>query len=351
MSGTSLDGLDLACCEFWLDDELNWRFAIRDAETLPYTAEWQERLGSAISLSPPNHQKLEEEYSSFLGKTLKNFLGKTQFVPELIGSHGHTTHHRPEQGVSVQIGDGGVITQYVQIPVVSNFRLGDVQLGGQGAPLVPIGDELLFGQYTACLNLGGIANISFKKNGQRIAFDIGLANMGLNDLMKNESPAYDDGGRKAQIGSVQPLLLEQLNALPYYDRSPPKSTGIEWYLAEVKPLLDGANCSKEDKLRTLIEHMTSQIISVLPHINSGEDCTLLVTGGGAHNRFWMKKLQDTLPSNYQLNIPSRQWIDYKEALVFAFMALLKQQNQINILSSVTGASRDSIGGILFDPAS
>ena len=350
MSGTSLDGLDLACTEFWLDENNQWKYSIIHAKTKPYSENWRRKLSEAIHLSETDHQRLDEEYGLYIGKTAKKYLDSTRFPAALIGSHGHTSHHQPHQGISKQLGAGSVIAEITQLPTISDFRIGDVQRGGQGAPLVPIGDALLFGEYTACLNLGGIANISFDQEGKRIAFDIGLANMGLNDLMKNESPPYDDQGEKAKKGKLQHLLLKQLNALPYFDKAAPKSTGIEWYLAEVKPLIDKADFCKEDKLRTLIEHMTQQIIRVLPLHQGRKPSQLLVTGGGAHNRFWMQQLRHSLPANYWLKLPDRQLIDFKEALVFAFMALLRQEGQINILSTVTGAREDSSGGQLHLPA-
>lgn len=349
MSGTSLDGLDLACCEFWKDDQNQWRYTIVHAETQAYSDTWKNKLSMAIHLSSADHEQLDREYGQYLGKAAKDFLERTGFSAELIGSHGHTSHHQPHKGISKQLGLGSAIAEITQLPTISDFRIGDVQLGGQGAPLVPIGDALLFGEFTACLNLGGIANISFEQEGKRIAFDIGMANMGLNDLMKEERPPYDNQGIKAQSGKLQPDLLKQLNALPYFEKAAPKSTGIEWYLDQVKPIIESVDCSKEDKLHTLVAHMTQQIIRVLPPQQNTNPSQLLVTGGGAHNRFWMQQLHHALPANYSLKLPEKQLIDFKEALVFAFMALLRREEQVNILSSVTGAREDSSGGKIYRP--
>lgn len=349
MSGTSLDGLDLACCRFQ-QKEGKWAFVLEQTQSLSYPPEWKERLRRAIELSEAEHQQLDLDYGDYLGERLHNFIAENNLQPDLIGSHGHTSHHRPKEGITFQLGHGQRIADRINLPVVSNFRQGDVALGGQGAPLVPIGDALLFGEFDACLNLGGIANISFDDAAnQRIAFDIGLANMGLNELMQNETPPYDRDGQEARTGKVDNALLNELNALNYFTLSPPKSTGVEWFLSEVKPLLNRPSLSRADLLRTLIEHMSQQITRVLPR-NSKENKSLLVTGGGAHNRFWMEQLADQLPAHFSLHIPKNAWIDFKEALVFAFMAVLRQRNEINILKSVTGARQDSSGGDLFFPS-
>lgn len=349
MSGTSLDGLDLACCRFQ-QKEGTWTFVLEQTQTLAYTPEWKERLRGAIELSEAEHQQLDLDYGEYLGERIHDFISENDLQPDLIGSHGHTSHHRPEEGITYQLGFGQCIADRINLPVVSNFRQGDVALGGQGAPLVPIGDSLLFSEFDACLNLGGIANISSDNaDNQRVAFDLGLANMGLNYLMQNETPPYDRDGQEARTGKVVRTLLSELNSLDYFTFAPPKSTGIEWFLSEVKPVLDKASLSRPDLLRTLIEHMNQQIIEALPR-TSKENNRLLVTGGGAHNRFWMEQLADQLPSSFTLHIPENAWIDFKEALVFALMAVLRQRNEVNILKSVTGAGLDSCGGDLFLPA-
>lgn len=349
MSGTSLDGLDLACCRFQ-QKEGAWTFVLEQTQTLSYSPEWKDRLSRAIELSEAEHQQLDLDYGDYLGERLSDFIQKNNLQPDLIGSHGHTSHHRPEEGITCQLGYGQRIANRIDLPVVSNFRQGDVALGGQGAPLVPIGDALLFSEFDACLNLGGIANISFENEAkERVAFDIGLANMGLNYLMQNETPPYDRDGREARTGKVDSGLLKELNSLAYFALKPPKSTGIEWFLSEIRPLLEKNSLSRPDLLRTLIEHMSQQIIEALPP-TSKENNRLLVTGGGARNRFWMEQLADHLPSHFTLHIPQNTWIDFKEALVFAFMAVLRQRNQVNILKSVTGARQDSCGGDLFLPS-
>lgn len=352
MSGTSLDGLDMAYCRFDLQDNGQWDFELLAGKTLSYSEEWKERLANAIELDEDAHQNLHLEYAGLLAEHSRAFLKEINKTPDLVGSHGHTSHHRPQDGISFQLGDGQTLATLLNIPVVANFRQGDVELGGQGAPLVPIGDQLLFSDFSACLNLGGIANISFQnEQKERIAFDIGLANMGLNYLMRDQHPPYDKDGREARSGKINRALLEQLNSLPYFSLSPPKSTGLEWFKKDIQPLLDQSDLPRADLLCTLIQHMSEQIARVLPKADQKGEPSVLITGGGAYNSYWMQELKKVLPAPYELVIPQDDWIEFKEALVFAFMALLRQREEINIYASVTGAKRNSSGGDLFHPHS
>lgn len=352
MSGTSLDGLDMAYCRFIQKENKQWDFELLKGKTVSYSQEWKDRLAKAIELNEQDHQDLHLNFAHLLAEYSKGFLDELGRTPDLVGSHGHTSHHRPQDGISFQLGDGQTLANLLKLPVVANFRQGDVELGGQGAPLVPIGDQLLFSDFSACLNLGGIANISFQnEQKERIAFDIGLANMGLNYLMRDQHPPYDKEGREARTGKVNRALLEQLNSLPYFSLSPPKSTGLEWFKKDIQPLLDQSDLLRADLLCTLIRHMSEQIARVLPKADQKDDPSLLVTGGGAYNSYWMQELKKVLPAPYDLVIPQDDWIEFKEAMVFAFMALLRRRDEINIYASVTGAKRNSSGGDLFHPHS
>lgn len=339
MSGTSLDGMDLAACEFELVNS-KWSFQICDAETISYSEEWEKRLINAPLLSGLELTELHSAYGKFIGKTVNKFIKKTGFSPDLIASHGHTVFHQPEKGFTLQIGNGAEILATTQKTTVADFRTADVALGGQGAPLVPIGDQYLFSEYDYCLNLGGFANVSYQENEKRIAFDNCPVNIVLNHYAQKLGIPYDKGGVKGKSGNVNTALLKKLNKLPYYLQSPPKSLGREWVETVFFPLVESSPITDLDKLRTIYEHIAIQIAK----ISKGEG-KLLITGGGAFNSFLVERIKDAC--SLEVTLPNPQIIDFKEALIFAFLGVLKMQNKVNCLSSVTGASQDSSGGIIF----
>lgn len=345
MSGTSLDGMDVAWCRFEHRDNA-WSYHILDAETFPYPPDFRQRLAEATRLSALEYAQLDVDLGVFFAQRLNQWIGQRP-KPDFIASHGHTVFHQPQHGLTTQIGSGAVIAAQTGIRTVCDFRTTDVALGGQGAPLVPIGDELLFGQYDACLNLGGFSNISFRKDDCRLAFDISPCNMALNLLANRQGLEYDPDGKIAQSGQLIPQLLEQLNQLEYYWLSPPKSLGKEWFDGTFFPLLKPflGQYSLPDCLRTVVEHIALQIAAVVPAL-AGQ---MLVTGGGAHNRFLIGQLSEKSP--LQVIIPDPLTIDYKEALVFAFLGLLRLQETSNCLKSVTGAISDNCGGAVYLPAS
>jgi len=349
MSGTSLDGLDICFVRFW-EVENTWQYEIEASETVSYSSEWIAKLLDAEKITQPFTQenrnedselmKLNVLYGEYLGKQVLNFITKNKLKkPLFIASHGHTIFHQPAIGYTFQLGCGATIKKTAEIPVVCDFRTLDVSLGGQGAPLVPVGDELLFSQYKYCLNLGGIANISFDQNGKRLAFDICAVNYVFNRLAKRLGKNYDENGDLANAGTCIPALLQQLNALPYYTKLAPKSLGREWIETEIFPLLT-ENYKTEDLLRTYTEHATEQIANVIQL--QGE---LLLTGGGTHNTFFVNQLRKKC--SVEIIVPDLATINFKEALIFGFLGLLKWNNRINTLASVTGASRDSSGGSIF----
>lgn len=349
MSGTSLDGLDICLAQFTTEGD-HWKYEIESAETFPYSSEWISKLVSAEKKSKNGRageelMPLHSEYGKFLGEQVISFIEKNKVAkPEFVASHGHTIFHEParfigEKGYTFQLGAGAALRAACGIPVVCDFRTLDVSLGGQGAPLVPIGDALLFGQYDYCLNLGGFANISFDKNGKRIAYDICPANYVLNYLARRVGKQFDDEGNLAASGKIISTILENLDALPYYKKSAPKSLGREWVEESVFPLL-AATVKTEDLLRTYTEHIVGQISKSI----AGQG-KLLITGGGAHNSFFINRLKEKCKN--EIIIPDSKTIDFKEALVFAFLGLLRWRNQINTLASVTGAIRNSSGGEIF----
>ena len=341
MSGSSLDGMDLALCHFEKTPE-RWEYDVIAAQTYPYRDVLRLRLSKAIELSAYEFVKLDVELGTVMADTIHTFLSGQPVKPDFIASHGHTTFHQPAIGLTAQIGSGAVIASHTGITTVCDFRTSDVALGGQGAPLVPIGDELLFGHYDACLNLGGFSNISFRQGGKRVAFDVSPCNMALNYLANRLGMDYDKDGKTARSGTMDQALLEQLNNLDFYRIQGAKSLGKEWFDSIFKPCLDKSKLSVADKLRTLTEHIAFQLAQSSAG-NKGE--TMLVTGGGARNVFLIERLRAI--GTKEIVIPDEQTIDFKEAIIFAFLGVLRMRGEANCLSAVTGARGDSCGGAVY----
>ncbi|MDR3268790.1 MAG: anhydro-N-acetylmuramic acid kinase [Tannerella sp.] len=341
MSGTSLDGLDMALCHFVKTDE-HWAYDVMAAQTYPYEDGLRARLATATGLSAYEFVKLDVELASVMAGAIGRFLAAQTVVPDFIASHGHTTFHQPGNRLTVQIGSGAVLASLTGMTTVCDFRSGDVALGGQGAPLVPVGDELLYGHYDACLNLGGISNISFRKDGRRVAFDVSPCNMAFHYLACRLGLDYDKDGEIARRGRVDQTLLDALNGLDYYRSSGAKSLGKEWFDAVFCPCLEASSRSVTDKLRTLAEHIAMQLARA-SHGNKGE--TMLVTGGGARNVFLMERL--CAHSNKAIVLPDLLTVDFKEAIIFAFLGILRIRGEANCLSAVTGARIDNCGGAVY----
>lgn len=341
MSGTSLDGIDIAEINFTLSDEKRWNFEILASTTTAYSSAWREKLRQAVSLTEDQLKVLNLEYTEYLSEVILNFINKHQIENlDAICSHGHTVMHQPDKGLTLQIGNLPKLAKLLRQKVVCDFRVQDVQLGGQGAPLVPIGDALLFGQYDYCLNLGGFANISSDNNGRRVAFDICPVNIILNIYAENLGFSYDDKGEIAASGVLNMELLEQLNELHFYSEVPPKSLGLEWVREFVLPILDASIISFEDKLRTFVEHIAIQISS---QIETGT--AVLVTGGGVYNEFLMSRIQSF--GDMELIIPASKLIEFKEALIFGLLGALRLRGSVNCLASVTGAKNDHSSGNIY----
>jgi anhydro-N-acetylmuramic acid kinase len=347
MSGTSLDGLDMACCQFSETTSGSITYQIIAAETVAYTASWKERLSKLEKASAYELVETHVQLGAYFGEQTAAFIAKHQLRPDLIASHGHTVFHQPQHGISTQIGDGNAIAARTAIPVVCDFRSLDVALGGEGAPLVPIGDQLLFAKFTACLNLGGISNVSYQKEGKRLACDLSLCNIPLNYLAQQLGKEYDRNGDEARHGKVNQKLLEAMNRLPYFDRPSPKSLGKEWFVDQFKPLLAESHLSVQDQLRTTVEHIAFQISRELGTLRQG---SVLITGGGAFNKFLLERMQQQ--TSHRLIVPDALLVNYKEALIFALLGMLRMNRRINTLASVTGASEDSCSGSIMGlPAS
>ena len=337
MSGTSLDGLDIALCEFH-EENHQAHFKLIASETIDYDAFWKERLQNVCHATAENYFKLNAAYGEFISENVTRFLKNNNQTADYIASHGHTIFHQPQLGFSTQIGCGATIAAKTGIATICDFRSMDVALGGQGAPLVPIGDRDLFSQYDSCLNIGGIANISFTKNNTTQAFDICIANMALNYLCELIGKRFDDGGLMASQGKLNPHLLAQLVDL----KTNHKSLGREWFENYMQPLLDTSSISIEDKLATCVEFCAKHISHVL---NTHSLKSVFITGGGAYNHFLINQLKKQYSGN--IEIPSDDIIQFKEAIIFAYLGYLKINNKSNALASVTKASRDSSGGCIY----
>ena len=338
MSGTSLDGLDIAMCRFTGHNKISYE--ILTAETIPYPFHWKSRLVKAASGSALELAKLNNDLGCYFGEQLNHLIEKTGIRPQAIASHGHTIFHQPEKGFTLQIGEGSAIAAKTGIITVCDFRGGDVNLGGQGAPLVPLGDATLFPEYSACLNLGGFANISFDDNGKRIAFDICPVNTALNYIAGYDGLAFDEGGKTARKGKLIEDLYDELNSISFYQQPPPKSLGREWFEEQIMPRIL-RNSTPRDLLHTLCRHIGFQIGKAI----KGTKGKMLVTGGGAFNEFLVECIKNN--SSLEVIVPGQDLINYKEALIFAWLGHLRLNNRINILSSVTGAKRDSCGGCIY----
>lgn len=341
MSGSSLDGLDIALVQF-TDNEERYSYHIEAAETLPYPEYWHEQLAGAFLHQPSELVSLDKAYGNYLGQQVSAFVKKQGVKPDFVASHGHTIFHKPEQRYTLQIGDGQALADACGWTVVNDFRSEDVGKGGQGAPLVPIGDRLLFRNYEICLNIGGIANLSYEVDGQRIAYDSCIANQALNWLAQQKGLDYDKDGLLAQKGHLDSALLDTLNSNAFYRQVPPKSLGREFFETYQKDML--RHYHTEDALATFTEHIAIQIAQSIEHLPQGR---MLITGGGAHNHYLIERIQHH--THHQVVVPDRQTVDYKEALIFALLGLLRMEGRVNVLSSVTGAPSDSCSGKIWHP--
>lgn len=343
MSGTSGDGLDIAYCEFKKGD--NWSFEIKASETVPFPKKLGKKLRRSHLMKGYKLSLLDLGFGQWMGEQVGIFIKKNNLEVEAVASHGHTVFHQPSKKLSLQIGNGWALHAACGITVINDFRMLDVQLGGQGAPLVPIGDKLLFGEYDYCINLGGIANISMESGGNRIAFDICPFNLLLNHFAEACGKSYDKNGKLAKKGKLLKKVLGQLNKLAYYQIEGAKSLGREDLECYLKILKMSSDMKPEDILHTLVIHFVDQINKILIPV-TGRKTKVLVTGGGAFNKFFMEKLEASLDPRIELVEADPLLINFKEALVFAFLGVLKLRGENNSLATVTGASRDNCGGLI-----
>lgn len=342
MSGSSLDGVDIAYCEFFFDT--SWHYKIKAAQTIPYPEEWLTALKNMPGQQGECLIKNDISYGLYLGKLVSEFISIHKINPDIISSHGHTIFHNPDEGYTFQLGNGQAISSITGKKTIADFRIGDIQMGGQGAPLVPIGDKLLFSQYDYCINIGGIANISFNKNKERIGLDICPANQLLNHLSNQVGKPFDTNGNIAMLGKMNKQLFDNLNNHSYYTLSYPKSMSNQLVTDSFISILEDSNANIEDKLYTVCKHIAYQIKKTIANTDGNN---ILITGGGVHNKFLVTAIKKEL--NRNIIIPEKLIVDYKEAMVFAFMGALRIEEKPNCLASVTGATRDSSSGIVFLP--
>ena len=341
MSGTSLDGVDIVYCEFEYDDGI-WNYIPLIGDVYPYPPEMLERLKHSHELSGHDLAQLDVDYGRFLGGLVKKFVAENNCKPRFVASHGYTVFHEPQKGLTLQIGSGAQIAAASGIDTICDFRTADVANGGNGAPLVPIGDKLLFDNYAYCLNLGGFANISYDNaEDKRVAFDVCPLNIVANTLTRRIGLEYDKNGELGRKGEVDKELLAKLNAIPYYKQQLPKSLGREFVDAEILPLF-GQRTDIENLLATYYRHAAYQISLAMA---SADKCDVLVTGGGAYNSFFIECLKSA--TSHHLDIPDPIRVELKEAIIFAFLGALRYYGLPNCWKTVTGAVCDTIGGAVY----
>jgi len=349
MSGSSMDGLDIAYCTF---EEIggNWSYAINKTECVAFEQIWKDRLQGVTVM---NGRKLLLTHCAFghwMGNTIRDFIEQNdlQHKVHLIASHGHTVFHDPENKMTFQMGDGASIAAITKLPVVSDMRNMDIALGGQGAPIVPIGEKLLWNEFAFFLNLGGICNVTISQGEQHLAFDICPANRVLNELTSGLGKNFDQDGEEASQGNLCEALLEELNQLAYYIKSPPKSLSNEFGVDELYNLIQKYDVSIQDKLHTMSIHIAQQIRIALQPFKMDDASKMLITGGGAFNSFLIENIRQQLASlQIDVVIPEKELIEYKEAMIMGLIGVLRWREEINVLSSVTGSSRSSVGGALW----
>jgi anhydro-N-acetylmuramic acid kinase len=341
MSGTSLDGLDIAYTHF-VKNKGRWSFSLLKSTTVRYSSAWTKKLSTAQHLSGEELAELDSEYGQFLGKASRDFIKKNRLKVDFIASHGHTIFHQPQKKFTYQLGNGNALHAACGVPVVFDFRSLDVMRGGEGAPLVPAGDKFLFAEYDVCLNLGGIANLSRDVSGKRVAFDICFTNMGLNYLTSKIGKEFDKDGAMSSDGEIDMAMLKKLEAVYSGFRKRRPSLGREIFEERVRPILDDPTIKLNDKLRTMTVSSAKEIALAIS--SQKKRCNVLCTGGGAFNSFFISQLLDQCGDNITLIIPDSDVIKFKEAIVFAFLGALRVRGEANCLKSVTGASSDSCAG-------
>lgn len=359
MSGSSCDGLDIVYVEFQYSSE-STTYKVLEGKTVGFDEALTKKLLNAHKLETFDFLLFDREFGHWIGEQIVKFISEKSIPKEKIDfvcSHGHSIFHQPQKRITVQIGHGASIAAECGLTVISDFRSLDVALKGQGAPLVPIGDRVLFKDYTFCLNLGGICNVSFEENpskseeSKRIAYDITYCNMGLNYYANKAGKTYDEDGNLAKAGTVNQDVLSKLKNLSFFQSVEPKSLGREYFESDFLPIVESANLDVKDCLATLVEHAADLIADAiklaLKKGTMSKPAKMLCTGGGAHNKYLISRLSEKLEGECEVVVPDALTVDFKEALVFGFLGVLRWLNKPNCLQSCTGAIRNCIGGCIY----
>lgn len=354
MSGTSLDGLDIALIE----QEQHTRLLATLYRPMP------DRLRSELlALCASGADELaraamaEQQWVELAAAAINELLQQQNLTPQqirAIGSHGQTVRHEPARGFTIQIGNPALLAELTAIGVVADFRRRDVAAGGQGAPLVPAFHQALFGdsaRHIAVLNVGGFSNLSLLSPGQDVlGFDSGPGNILLDAWIQHcQGLAYDRDGAWAASGRVHPELLNRLLSDPFFATQGPKSTGRElfnlaWLLGHLQAL---PPLTAEDVQATLVELTARSIVGALRSAQGRTDA-LLVCGGGAHNACLMRRLSELL-ADTEVSSTAAQGVDpdWVEAMAFAWLAHCALEGIPGNRPSVTGAKGLRILGAIY----
>ena len=363
MSGSSMDGLDMAYCVL---SEVGgeWSCEIEAADSMSFSEDWKNKLLALTDFSAKELIQAHVDFGHYMGQRINAFIEKNALEHKVhyVASHGHTVFHEPtpvrgklQNGMTFQIGDGASIAAELELPVISDLRNMDVAFGGQGAPVVPIAEKLLWGGYDYFLNLGGIANISYHPNNDdnhdvAWAYDVCPANRVLNSLLNTIDKEYDDKGALAASGTCDGILLQKLNELDYYNQPAPKSLANQFGLEKLLPLIQESGLELKHQVNTMVEHIAMQIgkacLSEGPTDSDGKN--MLISGGGAHNDYLLQRIDHYCGlKKVTIEKADVQTLEYKEAVAMALMGALRWREEENVLSSVTGAKKNSIGGALW----
>lgn len=358
MSGSSLDGLDIAYCHFEVEKENNGQLYVHDwkilaAETIGFSEAWQARLGQLPTQTALSFAKTHTYLGHYFGDMVNDFMNRYQIEPDFIATHGHTIFHDPMGRMTIQIGDGSAMAAKTGFPVISNFRNQDIAIDGQGAPVAPIIDKYLLPGHDFYLNLGGIANITTVLPHKMVAFDICPANQLLNALANRLNLEYDEGGQIAAAGQVLDDLLKEMNRADFYKIAYPKSLDNAWSQTAILSKIADEPTAIPNQLSTFVEHIAYQIAFAIKQVIRKEkiekkQLSLLATGGGAFNAYLMERLQYhcNLVGNIEVVLPNSDIIQFKEAALMAWMGVMRVENVPNVLQTVTGAKRDTINGAI-----
>lgn len=353
MTGSSLDGVDIVYTKITASEK-KYSYEILMTDCVKMPAKWKLRISQLVLQNAVTYLKTSAFFGQFLGEILLDFITRNQIENQLdfIASHGQTIFHQPENKFSSQIGDGSVIAAITGFPVICDFRSVDVALGGQGAPVAPIANKLFYPEYSLFLNLGGIGNLAANINGKYVAFDFTAVNLILDKIAKELELEYDDEGKIAAFGNFSETLFDSLNHSIYYNKSYPKSLSGGWVSKVMLPIISRSPLSHADKLHTVVYHVAYQLKNAISMIEAKENISfskndkMLATGGGVFNRFLMQIIQEKI--GVSVTIPDHQIIKFNEAVLMALMGVMRVRQETNIMSSVTGATYDTIGGAIYE---